>query len=322
MHARLHRSFSHKSLLYIFLLIFFIAQLNAVPRTFTPQRITQMTKEKFEAPVDKRLLARKAEPATVVTNPDNTEQVDKKNKNQKEVAQKPKRKILSEMTFEEVIVSKDRVMKSKNYTSGLKYIERALKLCDDINEMEKLLIEYSDTLYACQRYEKAGRSYNELANLYPGSDKVEYALYQAIVCSSMLMLDAERDQSKTQETIDLANQFLQRADIFTEYKTKVEEIKEKAMRTLVQSEFNICQFYINSYEYGQAERRLNGIRKDWITKLPDIEPEVLVLECTLAEKQNKPDIISEKTKELQNKFPQATIQLAQNKQRTNFLHRF
>lgn len=323
MHARLPLSFFHKPILYVFLLICFVIQLQAkAPRTFTSQTITQMTKDKFAAPVDKRLLARKNEAATASEASNNATSQDGKTKKQKEVAQKPKRKILSEMTFEEVIVSKDRVMATKNYTSGLKYIERALKLCDDINEMEKLLLEYSDTLYACQRYDKAGRSYNELANLYPGSDKVEYALYQAIMCSSMLMLDAERDQTKTQETIDLANQFLQRADIFTEYKTKVEEIKEKAMRTLVQSEFNICQFYINSYEYAQAERRLNGIRKDWLIKLPTIEPEILVLECNLAEKQNKPDIITEKTKELQDKFPQATIQLAQNKQRTNFLHRF
>ncbi len=132
------------------------------------------------------------------------------------------------------------------------------------------MLEYADTLYICQRYEKASRTYNELSNLYPGSDKVEYASYQAIVCSSLLILDAERDQTKTQETIELANQFLQRADIFTEYKAKVEEIKQKAMHTLAQSGFNICQFYINSYEYSQAQHRLDGIRKDWLTKLPDM----------------------------------------------------
>ncbi len=326
MHTRLRFHFTHQSVLYVFLLLFFVAQLTAkAPRTFTPQTITQMTKDKFAAPIDKRLLARKAEPV-VTTEPkvvDATESGKKKRKQKKQkvVVAKPSRKILSEMTFDEVIVSKDRVMAGKNYVTGLKYIERALKLCDDINETEKLLIEYSDTLYACQKYEKASRSYNELANLYPGSDKVEYALYQAVVCSSMLILDAERDQSKTNETIELADQFLQRADIFIEYKPKVQEIKEKAMRTLVQSEFNICQFFINSYEYSQAQRRLDGIRENWLIKLPDIEPEVLVFECNLAEKQNKPDIITEKKKELQDKFPQATIQLAQNK-RSNFLHRF
>lgn len=182
-----------------------------------------------------------------------------------------------------------------------------------------MLLEYADTLYICQRYEKASRSYNELANLYPGSDKVEYALYRAVICSSMLILDEERDQTKTQETIELANQFIARADIFKEYKEQVEAIKETAMRTLVDSEFNVCRFYIHGCEYSQAQRRLNGIRKEWLTKLPDLEPEILVLECTVAEKQNKLDVITEKKKELQDKFPQATIELAQNKQRSNFL---
>jgi outer membrane protein assembly factor BamD (BamD/ComL family) len=301
-----------------------------------------MTQEKFMAPVDKRLLARKTETANAelqASESKNKAEMQKlddidisklswkqkrKYKRQQAAASaaKPKKKLLSEMTFDEVIVAKDRVMASKNYISGLKYIERALRLADDINETEKLLLEYSDTLYACQKYEKAGRSYNELANLYPGSEKVEYALYQAVLCSSMLILDPERDQTKTFETIELVNQFLQRSDIFVEYKEKVEAIKQKAMRTLVDSEFNICRFFINSYEYGQAQHRLDGIRKDWLTKLPDLEPEILILECNLAEKQNKPDLITEKQKELQNKFPQATIELAQNKQRTSFLNRF
>lgn len=329
MHTRLRFYFTHQLVFHAFLLVCSIITIESkAPRTFSPQTVTQMTKEKFMGPVDKRLLARKSEAAIAtadskIESPVESEGTKKpKNKKQKNSVKKPSRKLLSEMTFDEVIVSKDRVMAGKNYISGIKYIERALKLNDDINETEKLLIEYADTLYICQRYEKASRSYNELANLYPGSDKVEYALYQAVVCSSMLILDAERDQSKTQETIELADQFLQRADIFTEYKAKVEAIKEKAIRTLVQSEFNVYQFFVNSYEYSQAQHRLDGIRKDWLTKLPDLEPEILVLECNLAEKQNKLDIITEKKKELQDKFPQATIELAQNKQRTNFLHRF
>lgn len=332
MHSRLQRYFTQQPVFYALLLVCFVVTLEPkTPRTFSPQTVTQMTKDKFLAPVDKRLLARKTQTAVVAVDPkltdtDTTEPEGKRKrknkKRKKEVVKKPARKLLSEMTFDEVIVSKDRVMAGKNYVSGLKYIERALRLADNVDETEKLLLEYGDTLYICQRYEKASRSYNELANLYPGSEKVEYALYQAVVCSSMLILDAERDQSKTNETIELANQFLQRADIFVEYKEKVEAIKQKAMRTLVQSEFNVCQFFMNSAEYSQAQRRLDGIRKDWLTKLPDLEPEILVLECTMAEKQNKSDVITEKKKELQDKFPQATIELAQNKQRTNFLHRF
>ncbi len=347
MHTRLQRYFRPQPVFHALLLVCFVATLEPKsPRTFSPQTVTQMSKEKFMAPIDKRLLARKPQAAVVAVDPKVVDaqatedaiepQGTKKRKHKKrnkETAQEPgwfaglfqwqpRKKLLSEMTFDEVIVSKNRVMAGKNYVSGLKYIERALRLADDIDETEKLLLEYANTLYICQRYEKASRAYNELVNLYPGSDEAEYALYQAVVCSSMLILDAERDQTKTNETIDLANQFLQRADVFVEYKEKVEAIKQSALRTLAQSEFDRCRFYINSAEYSQAQHRLNGIRKDWLVKLPDLEPDVLVLECTIAEKQKKPDLISEKKKELQDKFPQATIELAQNKQRTNFLHRF
>lgn len=282
------------------MLICFVTKLESKgsPRTFSPQTVTQMSKEKFLAPVDKRLIGRKVQAEQSKTE----ESEQSQDKKKQEVAKKPARKLLSEMTFDEVIVSKDRVMAGKNYTGALKYIERALRLSDDINETEKLLLEYADTLYACDRYEKASRSYNEFANLYPGSDKVEYALYQAVVCSSKLILDAERDQSKTHETIELADQFLQRADIFIEYKKKVEDIKQECMRTLAQSEFSVCNSFITRYEYAQAQYRLDGIRKDWLTQLPDLEPEILMLECTVAEKQNKIQLVEQKKKSYRTGF--------------------
>ncbi len=54
-------------------------------------------------------------------------------------------------------------------------------------------------------------------------------------------------------------------------------------------------------------------------KVTGYEPEILVLECNLAEKQNKTDLITEKKKELQDKFPQATIQLAQNNNAVSYI---
>ena len=44
--------------------------------------------------------------------------------------------------------------------------------------------------------------------LYPGAAKCAYAHYKAVDCGWKLTLDPDRDQTKTQETLKLAEQFL------------------------------------------------------------------------------------------------------------------
>ena len=99
-------------------------------------------------------------------------------------------------------------------------------------------------------------------------------------------------------------------------------ISKRMVDLLAESEFNVFTFYVNGNELQQAQRRLEGIRKDWLEKLPDLESRILLLECQLAEKLKDNDVFSEKQQELQQKFPTATIRLAQNKRANSFLTRF
>ena len=173
MHTRLQCYFRPQPVFHALLLVCFVATLEPKsPRTFSPQTVTQMSKEKFMAPIDKRLLARKPQAsgggdrskgsATSYRDPQNRRT--KRSANIKKatkirlktrlvcgVVSWRRKKLLSEMTFDEVVASKNRVMAGKNYVSGLKYIERALRLADDIDATEKLLLEYANTLYICQR---------------------------------------------------------------------------------------------------------------------------------------------------------------------------
>jgi|GEM_PF-2098602 len=285
------------------------------PGFMSPTQVSAMQQERENSPIDRIELARaqeKFKPKPIKTTKKGTVK-----------KQRIPKKTLRYMTYEETKEGKNKLLASGNHFVALKYQERMLKLCDDLNELEALFLEYADTHRHCNHYDKAASLYNEFVTSYPGSAHTEYALYQAVECSSKLILDADRDQTNTHKTIELANQFLEKADLFAQYKDKVEEIRTHCYTLLVRSEYNIYHFYAYAADYNQAQRRLEGLRTDWLAIMPQLEPELLVLECELAKKQHNLERAHEKELELANKFPDAvpTVVAARNPI-TNFVAKF
>jgi outer membrane protein assembly factor BamD (BamD/ComL family) len=286
----------------------------ASPGFISPNQVSAMQKERENGRIDKIELARAQEqfkPRPV--------KMTKKGKAKK---QRQPRKTLRYMTYEETKDGKDKVLAAGNHFIALKYQERMLKLCDDLNELEALFLEYADTHRHCNHYDKAATLYNDFVNSYPGSNNTEYALYQAIECTSHLILDAERDQTNTHKTIELADTFLEKADLFAQYKDKVAEIRTNCYKLLARSEYNIYHFYAYAGDYIQAQRRLEGLRTDWIEKLPELEPELLALECDMAKKQHNPQKAQEKELALAQIVPQTVPVLTESKPSINFLAKF
>lgn len=304
----------------IFLCWMFVAHLTTPahakqsPGFMSPAQVASIQDERENAPIDKIELAKaqeKFKPRPL-----------KFTKRGKPKKQRKVTKTLRYMTYEETKAGKEKLLAAGNHTVALKYQERMLKLCDDLNELEGIMLEYADTHHTCNHYAKAAALYAEFAHSFPGSDHVEYALYQAIECSSKLILDAERDQTNTKNTIDLADQFLARANLFADYTDKVIGIRDTCYKLLARSECNVYKFHLNNGEYAQAERRLTGLRTDWIAKIPELEPEVLALEIDLAQKQNNLEIAAVKKQELATRFPDASVTVAQQGTPKNFLTKF
>ncbi len=193
-----------------------------------------------------------------------------------------KRKISTyrDMTLEELCVAKDQFVKQRNYTSALKYLDQMIKICEDVTTMGKLLVEIADLLVLDDQLNKAAQKYAEYAAMYPGGDLIEYALFKAIECSFACTFSYDRDQTKTEETLALAEQFLKQ-DHFIRYADEVKNIRDKCYDKLAQSELNICFFYLQRTNLKQAEKRLIDIRTTWLCRVPAIENTLLTLEAEL-----------------------------------------
>lgn len=211
-------------------------------------------------------------------------------KDEKSVTNKKKfslfsNKTINNMTFDELKEAEEKLMKAGSTSSALKYLEKMVPLCNDLNELKKIMLELADLYFQEGNFEKAGKMYNEFTILYPGCDEAEFALYQAILSSFKLTLDAEHDQTKTQEAKDLALAFLER-ESFTTYRKEVKDILNKCEERLFEADFNIFNFYLNignyTGQYANATKHLDIIKKSYLDKeIPQIIERVAKLETDL-----------------------------------------
>ncbi|HXW85742.1 MAG TPA: outer membrane protein assembly factor BamD [Candidatus Bathyarchaeia archaeon] len=176
---------------------------------------------------------------------------------------KIKRKTMSDMTYEEMKVVKNKRIAENNWEAALAYLERMLKNCNNVAEMAEILLDMADVLFSMTSYDKASKIYQEFVHLYPGHEKREYALYRAIVCSSNCILSAERDQTKTEETIKLANEFLEHSALFVTYRDAVEAVRTQCYQTLALQDIHVCLFYLKRGSVDAARKRFDYITKTW-----------------------------------------------------------
>ncbi|GAG74971.1 unnamed protein product, partial [marine sediment metagenome] len=210
------------------------------------------------------------------------------------------KKTLSSMNFEELKQSKDEQLATNNKDGAIKFLEKMIPQCTDMRELEKIMIELGDLYYETERLTKAYTMYREFVNMYPGSQKVEYALYRAIVCKFDGINDAERDQTPTKETLALAEEFLERSDVFTTHIDDVKTIRKQCRDRLFDNVESIFNFYLNNKRVISASQRITTIKKEFGTKDEEenllevaFEPRIINLEIEFAQAINNNELLAQ-----------------------------
>lgn len=194
-------------------------------------------------------------------------------------------KTINNMNFAELKEVKEKLIQEGNNASAIKYLEKMMPLCNDLDELKRIMMELAKLYFEADDFEKAGKMFNEFTVLYPGCDEAEFALYQAILSNFKLTLDAEHDQTKTQETKELALAFLER-ESFTMYRKEVAGILNKCEERLFESDTMIFRCYLNignySGQFANAKKHLAIIKESYLDKdVPDIAVRVAELEADL-----------------------------------------
>lgn len=226
-----------------------------------------------------------------------------------------------EMSYEELEKTKKKLIASGNTEAAIKYIEQMIKLCTDVYVIAELLLETADIFFQNGQFKKAALAYSEFALLYPGHEKVEYALYRGVISSWSCCLSFDRDQTKTEETIALADTFLA-SESFTEHRDEIITIRMQCYNRLIESEFNVCQFYLQQGNFKAVTKRLQGIREKWLEKVPSIMLTLLELEIKLAEQKGDTQMAAHKLAEQVEYIAASGITIAQNNKKIAMIDRF
>jgi len=231
--------------------------------------------------------------------------------------QKAIRSTFSHMKIDQLKMAKDEARAAKNNTSAIRILEQMVKVCDDVNELKNIMVELGDILYENQDYVRSAEMYKRLVRLYPSCDEVEYASYRAVVSSAELNLREDLDQTRTLETKELAEAFLERADVFTKYTKEVEKIRLECEERLLASEINIFNFYLFQGNIQSAQTRLETIKNEYLSSdIEDVRLRIAQLEADLttkkisidgpnikvAEADEKEAIVSEQPKKFVDRF--------------------
>lgn len=228
---------------------------------------------------------------------------------------------LSTMNYEQLCEAKQRAVEKKDRSTAIKYLDRMAKLCPNAQELRIIVLELADLLFEEGKYEKAYLIYDQYVKNYPGNS-VDYirAHYQKIVCSYYQVLDFDRDQTITEKTLELCEQFSETCKN-SAYEQEVSTMVVACKKKLAHHELYIAQQYMISNDAIAVSKRLAHVRDAYLM-VPDVEQQLLLVEVAFAEKVGNSTFAQAKKAELAEKYPQQSVVVAQTPKAKHMANRF
>lgn len=239
-------------------------------------------------------------------------------------------KAINEMNYQELKAEKNRLLSYKDDESAMRYIEKMIPMSNDPKELQETTLELAEILLRLEQYAKAQIMYTDFVKFYPGSSQLEEASYHAIEASFKQMLEADRDQTKTKETLSLAQAFLARP-IFTAYRSKVVTIAHDCNARLWDHEEYVITHYLQRGKLMGARKHIDALEKNLLPVLPDCQLRFLAVQASFADACHKPKEAEEKRALIQAKLskdpslkqtPLVLAQASTGKQGKTFTQRF
>ncbi len=122
----------------------------------------------------------------------------------------------------------------------------------------KLLLADSFFFQGTSSYPEAAVEYQSFLNYFPKHERRPYALYHLALCHYASIESAERDQANTNKAIESFKLILDEAP-GSPYVPEVRNKLVQCWRRIAEHEVLVGIFYVNSYHYEGAERRLKAV---------------------------------------------------------------
>ena len=228
---------------------------------------------------------------------------------------------IKHMNLSELGPAKDQYLKEGKKNFACSCLERMITLENDHYEQEALRLQLGTLYMDIQEFVKAEGAFKDFIALYPNSKDIEDVYVQAARCALQETLTCDRDQEKTRDCLEFAQNYLKH-EPYKKHKNTMQDIARQCYRKLLDHEMYVCKFYIKKGKCKGAQGRLEVAKKEYVPHVPDGEKEVLVLECELAQNNDNHELYAQKTAELNKKFPATNSSNRINTEKKPYTKRF
>lgn len=154
-----------------------------------------------------------------------------------------------DMSFQEALRARDYYQEQNDTSMMIKCAQRMLAVGGDQETMRKTNLQLAQVFLDEGKFDKAQKHALDYQTLYPGTPESKLAHYINIKANFLSTLSADRDQTKTEKAIELAQNFVTKYSTDTEYKSSVNDMLEVCYRKLLTREINIINSYLSKYNY-------------------------------------------------------------------------
>ena len=163
-------------------------------------------------------------------------------------------------TAAELLASGELYLQNEKWEEGRKMLRSIEERLPSSKEFPtaKLLIADSFFYGSKTSYPEALVEYKSYLNYFPRSERRDYALFRIALCHYASIENAERDQAETRKAMEAFQELLREAP-GSVYAVDAKAKITQCWRRLAESELMVGIFYVNSFNYGPAERRLKGL---------------------------------------------------------------
>ena len=213
-----------------------------------------------------------------------------------------KEKNVEDMTFDEIKEKTLSSIEKKNNEIAIENLEKLIAIHPDNQNISKYKLMLANLYFDTGNLPSAYQMYEHFKEFYPSDSNVEFATYRAILSKFYQILKIDCDQTHTQATINLCENYLNHFP-YQVYRNDIKDIQRTCEHKLIDKEVYVYNFYLKKGKFDAAQKRLQFLQDNYLAKNPTLEARLLFLECKLAEKQKKQDMLNAKLEKLFNKYP-------------------
>lgn len=200
------------------------------------------------------------------------------------------------MTATQLLEKGEAEIKAGRMDDGRRYLRTIEEQLPSTPEFPRAKILLADSFFfaGSPSYPEALVEYQSFLNIFPRHDLRDYALYRVALCHYAAIETAERDQAETRKALDNFQQLL-RESPGTIYATEAKAKVVQCWRRLAEHELMVGIFYVNTYHFAGAEKRLKELMETY-PEYVDRERAYFWLGEALRRKMLPPDTVQTWTK--------------------------